>query len=133
MIRCPVPRCEKTWEATPPESVLTRLMDFHSIHVHPLAPTDAPSRMPAAKAEKMRRPTLTSGINSEDYNYFLQRLTQYKTAALLSGTDIIFQLLECCDEDLRKDHERTSRSETSVLEFIHHLAVKKKKHNGCQA
>ena len=130
MIKCPVSGCKETWEATLPEAVLIRLMDGYSIHVHPLAPAAAPSPLPAAKAENMRRPTLTSGINSEDYNYFLQSWTDYKTTTSLSGTDIIFQLLESCDEDLRKDLARTygslsSKSVTSVLEFTQCLAVKK--------
>ncbi len=51
-------------------------------------------------------------------------------ATLSSGTDVIYQLLECCDENLRKDLARTygslsSQTETKVPEYIQNLAVKK--------
>ena len=128
-IKCPVPECTEEWDATLPETVIIRLMDGHSAHVHP-APTAALSPPPAAKAEKVRRPTITSGITSEDNNYFLQRWADYKAATLLAGTDVIYQLLECCDENLRKDLARTygslsSQSEQTVLGHIKSLAVKK--------
>ena len=129
-IQCPVPECEEEWSLALPEGILTRLMDGHATHVHSVAPPFAPSPLPAAKAEKVRRPGVTSGVTSEDFNYFLQRWTDYKAATLLSGADIIYQLLECCDENLRKDLARTygslsSQTEKNVIDYIQNLAVKK--------
>ena len=50
-------------------------------------------------------------------------------ATRLSGTDIVFQLLECCDEPLRKDLTRTystltTENEETVLAYIKTLAVR---------
>ena len=61
--------------------------------------------------------------------YFKQRWSEYKAATRLTGSDVIFQLLECCDESLRKDLTRisgnlTSSSEDTVLKNIKTLAVR---------
>ena len=57
-------------------------------------------------------------------------MTECKTATKISGTDQVFQLLECCDEQLRKDLTRaagsslTSKPEADVLAAIGTLAVR---------
>ena len=66
---------------------------------------------------------------SEEWAYFTQRWTDYKAATHLSGTDVIFQLLECCEETLRKDLTRTfgalsCSDETMVLANMKTLAVR---------
>ena len=66
-ITCPVPGCHETWDATLPEAVLTRLMDGHAAHVHPITPT-GPCTMPTAQAEKVRRPSIAQCITAEDPN-----------------------------------------------------------------
>ena len=63
-IQCPVPECEEEWNLALPEGILTRLMDGHATHVHSVAPPFAPSPLPAAKAEKVRRPGVTSDVTS---------------------------------------------------------------------
>ena len=91
-ITCPVPGCHETWDATLPEAVLTRLMDGHAAHVHPITPT-VPCAMPTAQAEKVRRPSIAPGITAEDFNYFLLRWSDYKIATQLKQSDTVFQLL----------------------------------------
>ena len=83
------------------------------------------------KAEKVKRPVISASGTSEEWTYFTQRWTEYKQATRLSGQDIIFQLLECCDEALRKDLSRsfsnlTSYDETTLLGHIKSLAVIKR-------
>ena len=54
----------------------------------------------------------------------------YKDATKITGKDLIIQLLECCEEDLRKDLTRsaggslTNKSENEVLAAIKILAVR---------
>ena len=127
-IKCPVPGCDTTWNATLPEAVLTRLMDGHATHVHPIEPT-VPCAMPTAQAEKVRRPSINQGITAEDFNYFLLRWSDYKVATQLKPTETIFQLLECCEEHLRRDLSRsygslTALDETKVINLIKTIAVK---------
>ena len=55
--------------------------------------------------------------------------SDYKAATHLAGPDIVYQLLECCDEALRKDTTRafgslSTSDETTVLANIKTLAVR---------
>ena len=85
----------------------------------------------SAKAEKAKRPELTADVSDEDWAYFSSRWTQYKKATGLTGEDIVTQLLECCNEQLRRDHHRTfSGAETNdeeiVLAQLKQIAVSKR-------
>ena len=128
-IKCPAPNCDNEWPADTPTDILTRLLDIHSATAH-AAPARVPAPTSAAKAEKVRRPVVSAAGTSETWAYFVQRWTDYKQATHLSGSDIVFQLLECCDEELRKDLTRTygalaSSDEETVLKNIKTLAVRK--------
>ena len=77
----------------------------------------------------MKRPTISAAGTSEEWAYFLQRWSDYKAATHLTGSDIVYQLLECCDEMLRKDLTRTfgalaSSDESTILKNIKTLAVR---------
>jgi hypothetical protein len=58
--------------------------------------------------EKVKRPTISSAGTSEDWSYFLSRWKDYTEATKLKGKDEVLQLLECCDEQLRKDLTRNA-------------------------
>ena len=60
------------------------------------------------KADKVRRPTITGGGSSEDWQYFVTRWEEYASATKLSDSDKVLQLLECCDEQLRRDLTRAA-------------------------
>ena len=96
----------------------------------PTATTASTDPTPAAaKPEKVKRPTISAGGTSEDFAYISQRWSEYKKACRLSGSDIVFQLLECCDEPLRKDLTRLygsliSSTETDLLDKIKKLAIR---------
>ena len=104
-IPCPAPDCTTTWPTGTPLEVLLCLIDLHGRTSHPVAqaPTPAPA-LGAARAEKVKRPAAGT---SEEWAYFVQRWSDYKAATHLTGPDMVFQLLECCDEALRKDLTRT--------------------------
>ncbi|RUS78870.1 hypothetical protein EGW08_013375 [Elysia chlorotica] len=125
-ILCPAPNRETQWPATTPTEILIRLIDIHSATAHQ---TSAPARTTAPRVEKVRRPTVSAAGTSETWAYFEQRWFDYKQATHLEDSDAVFQLLECCDEALRKDLTRTfgvlaSSDEQTVLANIKTLAVR---------
>ena len=126
-IPCPAPGCSTKWPANQPPEVLTLLISLHASTAHP--GTTPPTSAPSVQAEKVRRPTVKAAGTSEEWAYFTQRWCEYKAATHLTGTDVIFQLLECCEETLRKDLTRTfgalnSSDETTILDHMKTLAVR---------
>ena len=100
-IECEFERCDWKVEA----DTAADCLGFYKIHVaakHPAASSTATS-----KAEKAKRPELAPDISEEDWSYFEASWKQYKQATGLTGDDIVTQLLECCTEQLRRDHHRT--------------------------
>jgi len=126
-IRCTAPDCEQEFQEDLDPAVLLRLIDLHSGTAHALPAQQAPA--PTAKAERVKRPTIAASGTSEDWEYFTRRWQTYKEATKLTGADVIYQLLETCDEPLRKDLSRTHgtlthQTEDRVLTFIRTLAVR---------
>ncbi|XP_053372940.1 uncharacterized protein LOC128546448 [Mercenaria mercenaria] len=120
VVHCPIPGCEYVTDDLE-AAIVAALITAHS-----MAHTPGPS----AKIEKVRRPTITLAGTSEELAYFLSRWTDYVTATKLEGRSKVIQLLECCDEPLRKDLTRTNGntltelSEKEVLTAIKTLAVR---------
>ena len=106
--KCEFAQCD--WEAK--TDTVGDYVALYQIHVkarHPDTVTAASS-----KAEKAKRPELSSDTSEEDWAYFTTRWDQYKKATGLKGDDIVTQLLECCDEQLRRDHHRTFSGATGA-------------------
>ena len=128
-IKCPAPGCETSWPSSTPSEVLLKLLEIHERTAHPpQSPLLAPTAT-GAKAEKVRRPVISTSKTSEEWTYFTTRWSEYKQATRLTGQDIIFQLLECCDETLRKDLSRSfsnliSCDEDTLLNRIKSLAIR---------
>ena len=127
-ITCPAPGCEVTFLDTLSQENLSTLLSLHARTAHPeAAPPQA--QTPRIKAETVKRPTIVASGTSEEWSYFTQRWTIYKEATRLTGADLIYQLLETCDEPLRKDLTRTyglltQDTEATVLGYIKTLAVR---------
>ena len=105
--------------------VAAALITTHaSVHAvpHPVAP--------AAKAEKVKRPCISSAGTTEEWQYFQSRWSDYVRATNLSGADKVIQLFECCDDQLQRDLTRnaggtlTGKSEEEVLAAVKTLAVR---------
>ena len=85
--------------------------------------------MTPAKAEKVKRPTVSSVGTCEEWIYFLSRWKDYVEGTNIKDKELIIQLLECCDETLRRDLTRrqgsslTAKTEKTVLAAIRQLAV----------
>ena len=113
-VKCPVPNCEYE-TADVSDSIILKLLDMHSsCHTNPAGPThtNAPT-----KVERVRRPIVTSAGTSEEWTYFLTRWTEYATATGVGGKDRIIQLLECCDEGLRKDLTRSAGGTLTLIRY----------------
>ena len=123
-VQCPIEGCD--YMATHTEVTVVAAM----LNIHATTHT-APARAPHTdtRVEKLKRPTIGLAGTDEAWSYFLTRWGEYKTGSKLTGPDIVTQLLECCEEDLRKDLTRAAgrslmnSSEEDVLGAIKSLAV----------
>ena len=127
LINCPAAGCEVTFRDDLDATVLAQLIGIHATTAHP-TPAANPNDT-AAHSRQVRRPTISKDISTEDFEYFLLRWGEYKIATHIQNQDIITQLLECTEEDLRKDLNRaygtlTNNTEEDALHKIKSLAVK---------
>ena len=82
------------------------------------------------KMEKLKRPSVALAGTGEAWSYFITRWGEYKTGTKLVGPDIVIQLLECCEEELRKDLTCTagkslmSSDEKDILTAMKALAIR---------
>ncbi|XP_043204419.1 uncharacterized protein LOC122371791 [Amphibalanus amphitrite] len=120
---CPFSGCEYVVAADTAPIVVVQLLQMHQSEAH-TRPTVS------ITAEKVTRPRVTAAGSSEDWEYFTSRWTEYKKATGLTDTDCVIQLLECCDEGLRRDLTRfsggslSSKDEQTVLAAMRSLAVR---------
>ena len=126
-ITCPAQGCTQTFRDDLDATVLSQLISIHAQSAHP--PTAPQPQLHAAKMERVRRPTISSAGSTEEWEYFLSRWDEYKLATRMEGQDILLQLIECADEDLRKDLNRaygtlTNDTEENALKKMKTLAVK---------
>ena len=120
-VECPIPGCEyETGDFD--AAIVAALINTHA-KVHDTHQT-------IAKVEKVKRPTVSSAGTSEEWTYFLSRWKDYVDATKIKDKELIIQLLECCDETLRRDLTRahsgtlTNETEHNVLAAIRQLAVR---------
>ena len=131
-IKCPVVGCDYETIESSEAIIAAALMNAHTTtHAQPPATSNrAPSSNANAKVEKLKRPTISTAGTSEEWEYFLTRWGEYRSGTKLEGSDIVTQLLECCDEGLRKDltsaagRSLVGEAESDVLEAMKALAVR---------
>ena len=124
LVKCPIEGCE--YETPDVEPIIAAaLITTHSTsHRAPDRPTQA------ARVEQVKRPCISSAGTTEDWHYFKSRWNDYARATRLEGTDKVIQLLECCDDQLRKDLTRnaggslTRMTEDEVFAAMKKLAVR---------
>ena len=123
-LKCPIPECTFEIGNDVQSDCKGAMLQLHLVH-HQTLLTD----LTAAKPEKLKRPTITTDNSTDDWHYFLSRWNTYKSATKLSGKDISGQLLECCEESLRKNLTRVhktalhSMDESQLLQSIKALSV----------
>ena len=125
-IQCPIDGCSYSTPDNLEPVIVAALLNAHTTS-HSNANFGGASKQPM---EKVRRPIIIPAGTTEDWSYFLSRWEEYKLATRLTGMDIVMQLLECCEEPLRKDLTRTTngnltdRPEEQLLSAIRLLAVR---------
>ena len=127
-LQCEFVEC--TWSSPEGElDTIVKLMEMHFAAKHKPGQS---AKVTSVRAEKAKRPEIAVEMSDEDWAYFLSRWDAYKKATGLIGDDVILQLMECCCEQLRKDHYRNypasqiSTSETARLAEIKQIAVRAK-------
>ena len=124
VVKCPIVGCP--YETPDTEAVVAAALITGHATAHSVSGASAAT----TRVEKMKRLTISPAGTSEDWQHFTSRWEDYARATMLTGTDKVIQLLECCDEQLRKDLTRTAggtltgKTETEVLAAIRNLAVR---------
>ena len=112
------------------DALIGTLLGIHVQTAHKETAASTANSVPTAKLEHIKRPTISRGGTLEDWAYFKTRWEEYAAATKVFGRDSTLQLLECCEEDLRKDLTRnaggslSTKSEDTVLTAIKELAIR---------
>lgn len=118
---CPIPGCTYTTDDVD-AVIVAALLNAHTV-THTMTPA-------APRVEKVTRPTISSAGTCEEWAYFTTRWAEYVAATRVTGQDQVAQLLECCDNQLRKDLTRNAGGSLSdkpineVLAAIKQLAIR---------
>lgn len=78
------------------------MLSVHLQGTHTAA-TAAPNALSNMKLKKVRCLTISAVGSSKDWSYFVTSWADYVAVTSVTGKDKVIQLLECCDEQLRKD------------------------------
>ena len=123
-IQCPIEGCKYETPDVEPVIAAALITTHATSHRTPSRSTQT------ARVEKVKRPNVSSVGTTEDWQYCKSRWNDYVKATRLEGTDRIIQLLECCDEQLRKDLTRnaggtlTEMTEDEVFTAMRRLAIR---------
>ena len=120
-IQCPIEGCAYQ---TPDHSdtIVAALLSAHATSHS--RPATAPSGF------SVKPPTIQAGGTTEDWNYFTARWNEYVTATNIGGTTQAIQLLECCEEGLRKELTRSNggslanKTVQDIMNAIKNLAIR---------
>ena len=124
VVKCPIEGCEYETPDTDVVIAAALITTHERSHRAPSQPTQA------ARVEKVKRPSISPAGTTEDCMYFQSRWDAYVKATKLDGTEKVIQLLECCDEQLRKDLTRnaggtlTGMTEVQVFKAMKILAIR---------
>lgn len=85
-IKCPIPDCEYE-TADLDAAIVASLLTVHST-------VYSSNNVPAAKTEKVKRPSISAAGISEEWSYYISRWSEYVSATKIAGRDKIIQFLE---------------------------------------
>ena len=121
-VACPFPGCDHV-SRHDDAAIVVELLKIHGL-------THSAAATPGGNMNKLKRPTVSLAGRSETWSYFETRWGEYRDGTRLRGDDIVVQLLECCDDDLRRDLTRSNGgsmvgdTEVNVLAAMKALAVR---------
>lgn len=78
-IKCPIPDCEYE-TADLDAAIVASLLTVHST-------VYSSNNVPAAKTEKVKRPSISTAVSSEEWSYFLSIWSKYASATKIDGRD----------------------------------------------
>ena len=121
-ILCEYPGC--AWESRDGElETIVKLLEIHVRCVH------MKENSCMATTGQAKRPEIVQGMSEEAWKYFLYRWQCYKKLTRLQGEDIVLELMDCCCEQVRRDHYRiftsagAGETESEVLDELKDLSV----------
>ena len=98
-IACPIPGCDYTTPADCDAIIAAALLSTHAIIHSSTTP----------RTEKLKRPTVSLAGSSEDWAYFESRWKDFsRSLKTTNDRELVLQLLDCCDEALRRDLARAT-------------------------
>ena len=121
-VACPFPGCDHV-SRHDDAAIVVELLKIHGL-------THSAAATPGGNRNKLKRPTVSLAGTSETWSYFETRWGEYRDGTRLRGDDIVVQLLECCNDDLRRDLTRSNGgsmvgdTEVNVLAAMKALAVR---------
>ena len=121
VVHCPIPNCNYE-TADLSDAIVAALITAHCT-IHSAAGV-------THRVEKVKRPTIKAAGSSEEWSYFSTRWDDYLSATGITGQEAVVQLLECCEDNLRKDLTRSAggtllnKTLNQVLGAIKSLAVR---------
>ena len=101
VIECPYPSCTWSSEDLKTETIVMKHVELHIEAIHK---KNEPKKPENKSKEKIKRPTLNEDIQEEDWRFFILRWERYKKTTELKEEEVVQQLMDCCSEDLQKDH-----------------------------
>ena len=131
-IRCQRPECPYTTGEHPDNIALALFQDHSQWHAEQSrlsTNTMYNNAIQSDRPEKVKKPPISLGSTPEDWSYFITRWDNYKEITNIKENSIIVNLMECCEETLRKDLFRTygnlkGNTEEEALNKIKKVAVR---------
>ena len=133
VVDCPYDGC--TWKSAElRDDLALETLKMHRDDRHRPTPPTPPNTTPTSTNRKTKvnyqPPSIAAAGTGEDWKYFLTRWEEYIAATGVTGEERVLALLECCDDELRKDVTRNAGKslaqtpEDEVLRAIKLLAVR---------
>ena len=119
-VECPFPGCDHV-SRHDDATIVVEPLKMHGL-------THSSAAKPGGKMNKC--PTVALAGTSETWSYFETRWGEYRDGTRLRGDDVVIQLLECCDDELRRDLTRSNggsmvgHTGVNVLAAMRALAVR---------
>lgn len=105
--KCSFPSCTYEIDEVADE-LAALLLSVYSAGTHTTVLRQLPNFATTAKIERVWHPTVSAVRLSEEWAYFLTHWQDYVEATKVAGKDKVVQLLERCDEQLRKHLSRNA-------------------------
>ena len=126
---CPVTGCGYKTNLLRDVNAMMRLIEMHVAANHSVSGGGGTSSKSTGR-EKVKRPALALDISEDDWSYWRSRWADYKLSTNLKPTEILVEIRECLEENLRRElhrqHPGQFIDEDNMLVMLKLIAVKKR-------